>query len=303
MTSCKWDRDAEQYLTDDGEPCKRDEHGDPTKHCTARRTCSQHIGRDELTCARCVGRTRQDARTIRELSALLPTAAMSDGVNSEAANLAGPAADYRVFSARRQIDKDWIYANIQQSARDWCIDDKCPQRHFKTSKGNRWHKRGLENALADLVADDDEWHPYSVLTRWHLMLAEDYGHPLPEVLSVGAAVEYLDRHLGRVAQDPGQDFPLLARELRKCRQHLESVLHNDTRQERGAPCPDCAQEEKFVRLQREYAHWCEDEDCAKFHFATDEHDRWVCPRNRKEHVWSEGDYRKWVEERTAKHAG
>lgn len=92
MSACKWDGDAGQYLAD-GEPCKRDDYGDPTRHCTARRTCSQHIGEGELTCARCVGRTRQDVRQIVERASLMLPEAMVTGVDSESAFLAGPAAN------------------------------------------------------------------------------------------------------------------------------------------------------------------------------------------------------------------
>ena len=59
----------------------------------------------------------------------------------------------------------------------------------------------------------------------------------------------------------------------------------------SAPCPMCAT--PAPRLNREYGHWCEDEDCQKLHYADDSGDRWVCPRNR-DHWWSEEDYRRWV---------
>jgi hypothetical protein len=93
MVSCRWDKDAEDYLLPDGEPCKVDDYGDPTTHCTARRTCSQHVGHGELTCARCIGRTRRALRQIAQLYALMLPQALNDGVSSEAANLAGPVAD------------------------------------------------------------------------------------------------------------------------------------------------------------------------------------------------------------------
>lgn len=269
MSACRYDSDAKDYLID-GEPCRRDEYGDPTKHCTARRTCSNHIGRDELTCARCIGRTRQDIRQIAILAPLMLPAALGGGVDSEAANLAGPGADYRVFSARRVISRQWIIANL-------------PER--------RWGQ-----AMEALLDDDDEQHPYSLLTRWQLMLAEDYGHPLPARLSVSDAAAYLDRHLHTVAQDPEQDFPLLRGEMRRCRQHMESVLRNSTGPERGAPCPECREQGHVVRLAREYGHWCTDADCEQIHYETDEGDRWVCSRN-KAHVWSHAAYENYVEER------
>jgi hypothetical protein len=36
---CHWDSATETYRDGD-DPCTTDEYGDPTKHCTARRTCS-----------------------------------------------------------------------------------------------------------------------------------------------------------------------------------------------------------------------------------------------------------------------
>jgi len=87
--NCRWDRDREEYLRDD-EPCRVDDYGDPTRHCTARRSCANHVGPAELTCARCVGRTRGDVRRIVDLAPLMVVQAISGGVESEAAWLAGP---------------------------------------------------------------------------------------------------------------------------------------------------------------------------------------------------------------------
>ena len=98
--------------------------------------------------------------------------------------------------------------------------------------------------------------------------------------------------------DAEQDFPLLARELRKCRQHLEAVLHNDERAERGAPCPECTSETTGVgpRLTRHYPHWCDDPECCREHVEDDSDDEWVCPRN-PAHTWSQAAYTRWVEGR------
>jgi hypothetical protein len=311
MTACRWDADAKDYLVD-GQPCRHDDYGDVTRHCTARRTCAQHVGPREQTCARCIGRVRQDIRAIVDLAVLMPYEATASGVNSEAAVLAGPAADYAVFSARRRISRSWLMANIPD--------------------------RNLERAMQAYLDDDDEWHPYSVLTRWEAMIREDYEHPVPIIercrmrtseraewethvsperarqscrvghgpgcwkrvaapTSVTNAGDYLDRHLVKIAQDEEQDFPLLRREIRTCRNHLEVVLHNSQVAEKGAPCPACSEKGEFTRLSRDYAHWCWDEDCERIHYATDEADRWVCPRDRG-HVWTEREYRNWVEERT-----
>ena len=269
---CRYDRDAEDYLID-GEPCRHDEYGDPTNHCTARIGCAEHIGANDLTCARCIGRARTDVRQIVSLAALMLPVALGAGVNSEAANLAGPAADPRSVRERREAMR----------------------RHLDTWEVlGRISERQHLHALA-VMPDDDEHHPYNVLTRWQMMLSEDYRHPLPIVLSVMGAGAYLERNLGMVAQDDEQDFPLLARELRKCRSHLEAVLGDAEKAEKGQPCPSCRDESRMVRLRRNWGHWCEREDCERIHYADESGDRWTCPRN-PAHWWTEEAYRKYVDD-------
>ena len=261
MSRCRWNRDAERYEVD-GEPCRVDEHGDPTYHCTSRRSCSWHVGRDELTCARCIGEVRRDIRWIDSLSALLPVAAMARGVESEAANLAGPSADPEAWSWRK------VAAN----------------------QGRAWH--------ISLDDEDDESHPRFVLGTWARMIAEDYHHEMPMAAPLTWCSDYLQRQLGRIAQDDEQDFGLMRHEIRRCRSHLESVLRNDTRPERGAPCPECTHPDRGVgpRLVRTYGHWCEDEECERIHYADDSGDEWVCPADR-DHRWTHEDYERWIEER------
>jgi hypothetical protein len=256
--TCRWDREAEAYLVD-GEPCRTDDYGDPTVHCTARRICANHIGRGEITCARCVGRARAIVRRLVGIAPLLEVRAIAAGVDSEALNLAGPAADAEAWSWRKITAK----------------------------QGRVWH--------VSLMEEDDDFHPYTVLTRWEFMLREDYDQPRSDPTSVSSAGSYLERILHRMAQDPEQDFPLFAREVRKCLQHVEAVLQNSQAPERGAPCPDCLTDGRVVKLSREYPHYCEDADCERMHYADDSADRWVCPRG---HWRSHEDYQRWIEERS-----
>lgn len=265
MSACKWDRDAEDYLTSDGNPCKVDDYGDPTTHCTAKRSCTWHVGRGELTCARCLTGARTDLRWIGDLSGLLMPQALADGVASEAANLAGPATDPRAWAGRRLAQSRHLTT--------WLLHDRITEQQ-------------AANAMANLE-DDDKRHAERLVTTWARMVAEDYSHPLPERMTLAWCVEYLDRHLHRIAQDAEQDFPLLRRELKKCRQHLEAVLHNDDQRDRGAPCPECVGEGSGVpRLVREYAAG----------YPHDRYDQWRCPRN-TEHAWSHHAYVAYVEER------
>jgi len=288
---CKWDADAKDYLAD-GQPCRHDVDGWPTKHCTAkdptrpnngtRQRCSQHIGQTELTCGRCIADTRQNLRWIPDLAPLALIEALDDGTNSQAAMLAGPAADYSRWSARRTISRRWLYTNIPTA--------------------------NLERALTALLDDEDTLHPFSVLTRWHWMVSEAYGHPLPEVMTIIDSANYLDRNLHRIAQDETQAFARLRSEIRRCREHLESVIHNSSSADHGAPCPECVGggnvDPANVRLCREYGSICDDPECGKVHYrrspsVDDEreaYDRWVCPKNR-DHWWTAEAYRNWVEER------
>ena len=265
MTACRYDREAEDYLTPDGSPCRHDEDGDPTHHCTARRTCPVHIGPDELTCPRCIGRTRSDLTWIVNLSALMATVALEAGVDSEAANLAGPAADPEAWSWRKVAAR----------------------------QGRAWH--------LSLVEDDDEHHPYLVLGRWDLMLREDYDQPSDKPVTIANAATYLARQLQRLANDDGQDFALFAREIRTCRTHLERVLSTSKRLQRGAPCYLCTDDQTGVgpRLVRRFGHWCEDEDCDRLHYDDATGDRWVCPRDPQAHWWTHEAYTDWIEERRA----
>ncbi len=237
-------------------------------HCTARRNCTWHVDPNHQTCGRCITAVRRDLHWAADLAALTPTAAMGDGINSEAANLAGPAPHpgteiSRRVHTRRRLAKLGPFAAAA----------------------------GIDETGYQVIPDEDEHHPYAVLGRWALMIAEDYGHTLGDI-TVATAAAYLDRHLHRIAQDPDQDFPLLGRELRKCRQHLEAVLHNDNRPDRGAPCPACAEQgvKPAPRLRRHFGHWCDDQTCERIHHGDDTDDVWRCPRD-KAHEWTEHDYR------------
>lgn len=276
--TCRYDDEAKDYLVD-GEPCRRDEYGDLTKHCTCRKTCASHIGRDELTCARCIARTRANLRRIPELAALMMPVALGAGVNSEAANMAGPAADVAEWSDRRIAMRGHL-AHWQQAG-------VITERQY-------FHARVT-------MEDDDEFHPYSVLGRWDMMIREDYNHPSDEPVTISNAAEYLDRHLHRIAQDPEQDFPLLYREIRRCRTHLESVMSDSRAKERGAPCPECRAKGKLIRLAREYGHWCEEMDCDKIHFLDESGDLWRCPAN-PNHWWNPRGYADLLDERQSARA-
>lgn len=250
------------------------------RHCTAKRNCSWHLGEGVLTCGRCINGVRTDLRWVGDLSALVAVQALADGVDSRALVLAVPAADPRALT-------------------EWQVARKSYLRAFE-ERGKITETQHL-HALEALADDDDQQHPYAVLTRWQMMIAEDYGHDLPSRLTTLGALAYLDRQLHRIANDDEQDFGLLKAELKDCRRHLEAVLHNDDKRDRGAPCPTCRSAHRdacehdgcrgclIVRLERHYAHWCEGESCQRFHFTDDSSDIWQCPRD-ADHWWGRQGY-------------
>lgn len=295
--SCRWDREREAYVDrESDQECKpsRDEYGDPMHHCAGKRSCSIHIRAGELTCPRCISRTRHTIRRIREIAPLMLPVAIGAGVNSEAANLAGPGTDPRGWSQRRLA----MFSHLDT----W-------QALGRITEDQHTH------ALA-LMPDDDELHPYALLTRWQLMLSEDYGQPLPAVMTVVSAADYLERNLARIANDEEQDYGLFHRELKACLDHMEAVLHTSLRPERGKRCPTCQEDqpEKLApRLRRNYGHWCEDDGCEKVHYSLvldklsgewvpdTSGDWWSCPAQPKNprHQWTHESYRKWADERRA----
>lgn len=173
-------------------------------HCTARKRCSEHVERGNLTCGKCIARTADDLTNIERMYARLIPEAVVKGVTSQAAQLAGPAID--------------------------TADDI---EFFKN--------RQLSIAMGR-IAGDVEPHgrdPVTVLGWWDIAFREDYGQPTGMRVTVARSVAYLKATLPRAAQDPEQEWPVFAREVHACRTLLESVLHDGEQVERGAPCPDC----------------------------------------------------------------
>ena len=242
------------------EPCEpRDEQGNPLDHCTARGSCGEHVPRGVLTCNRCIGKARATLTTIETLSAVLIDEAIEVGVDSEAANLAGPAADpeavmwRRTTAARPHFDADGILV----------------------------HSFGS-------VAYDEELHPLSVLGTWDFMLREDYDLPTGLQVTVSRSVAFLSGLLTKFANDKHQDFPLFVREIGACRAHLEDVLHEGHRVERGARCAKC-QATNLIKRYRD-----NDKTGAK--------DVWFCPAAECRDELSEGEYRLYVAREHARQA-
>lgn len=238
------------------QPCTHHE-GNPVRHCTAQTSCGQHLDDSHpQTCPRCIGRARDDINAITRGASELPDEVVEAGVESEAANLAGPAADPFAWTRRR----------IRQ------LQAGTP---------------------ADHLDPEDPHHPLAVLGRWELMLREHHGHDIPDRFTTRGAAAYLLQHLDRVAQDPEQDWAQFTGELRACRSHLEDVLHTARRPETGAPCPACTNAPPLTKV---YAHWCTDPECTKEHDISGAKDTWRCPACRatwteaEYRLWVADDY-------------
>lgn len=75
----------------------------PKTHCAMRGRCPEHVEESTgiRTCPGCIGRTRSDLSSIVDLYAVIPTEAQEVGIDTEAADLAGPAATPEQRAARR----------------------------------------------------------------------------------------------------------------------------------------------------------------------------------------------------------
>jgi hypothetical protein len=284
-TPCRWDRTAEAYLLrthrpdctgnscDGCQPCTHDDAGNPVHHCPVRRRCTSHLGWTErASCPTCLGKIRSNLTAITEAVAVMPTEAEEQGVDSAAAEMAGPHADY--------VTASWRLINA--------------------------HRNGEQ------VEELDLRDPYTCLTLHERTIREDLGHDGTTLVSptLAATCGYLAWVLTDLARDETQANALasLLADTARLRGHLEALLRDAQTPERGAPCPECSDAGRVERLHRRYPHYCDDPECERLHFtvvmdgATGEPrpdtsaDVWVCPANRR-HWWTHDDYEKWVEER------
>lgn len=198
-----------------GDPCGED-------HCQVNR-CTNHLT-SGLTCPDCLARTRDHLHRIVEAAALMLPEAIHCGINSEAANLAGPAPHPGTTRAR------WWQARQEASRRATHTNDD----------GTTYRDPDQFATLCEQLPHDDPHHPYAVLGRWEMTIREDYNNPSREPITITGSAAYLGRMLYRIANDPNQDFPILERDLRTCARHLDAVLRNNPQTERGAPCHLCA---------------------------------------------------------------
>lgn len=268
---------------DGSRPCPKD-------HCGLRgKPCGHHVshGAGIYTCPACIGRTRKDLATIKSLCAIdLVAEALEAGINSEAANLIGPAS--LGFAGRQETEAE------QREADDW-------------RRGLCSYPRTMPEARA--------MHPLRVLGDLDLALRETYGPETTLRVTVDRAADFL---IGLLAGAfPHEDqFEDSAREIARLRAHLEAVAHTARHQERGHPCPRCAagateqglggaQEsdegqdatdvirgpQSAPRLMKRYATG------SGIDVTAGKLDTWHCPSDTA-HWWTDADYREQIEAMT-----
>jgi hypothetical protein len=174
------------------------------RHCG---TCGyRHVA--VLTCPECVGEARENIDAIVTMSAALPDEAAERGATSEAAMLEGPTAEPAAWRQRRRY-----------GYRDGA--------EVRTKAGG-------------IVGEE---HPLWTLGTWDLLVTEHYGHHRTARITLATAASYLKANLSDLAQDEDFAFDDLVRDLRRCRTHLEAVLHDQAQGDRaGVGCFECGKD-------------------------------------------------------------
>ena len=195
---------------------------------------------NDQTCATCIGAVRSDLALIGTYATQLLGEAIVRGINSQAMVLDGPVARATTYAIRlRRI--------INGQA---CTEGRaCPyhgtRTHGPTCYGECAHRScsrinaPCPDAVAFNAANRDEPHPTWVVGTWEMTVREHLDQPGDDAPTLTEARDYINGHLTRLAHD--QDFPFeeLGRDLKHCREHLESVLHDGEQIEKGAPCERC----------------------------------------------------------------
>lgn len=184
----------------------------PDPHCVIC-TVNHSLG----ACPACVGEVRDELAEIARMCSDLPTEASHRGVNSEAMNLLGPAAD---SEARQHWEASVLAGRI--------VPVDCDAHDLADVK--RW----LETA-------DDARHPLLVLNRWAVVYRDAFEHdePLSRV-EIPTEADYLSRNLTYMATYLDVPFADFASDLRSCLAHIKVVLHDQDYGERAnVACFDC----------------------------------------------------------------
>lgn len=157
----------------------------------------------EHACPECVGATRDDLHTILAMYGNLPAEVVHRGINGEAMTLLGPAANPEAWG-----------------------------HHQASAEAGRipWD---------ELEAGSDH-HPATALGTWAMVYRDAFEHDEPTArVTVVSEGDYLDRNLTEASTWPHVPFEDFVHDLRRCRAHMESVLHDGEQRDTGAPCMTC----------------------------------------------------------------
>lgn len=171
----------------------------------------------EGACPACAGEAREDLEAIRTLSHSLPSEARNRGIDSEAMALMLPAADPEAWG------------HITTSV----LVGRLPEGYLRCDR--------CKNPWPCQKHADGELHPLFVLGTWEMVWRDALDHEVDgdRVATIEDAARYLGQQLTYMADYEHAPFEDFARDLRRCRKHLESVLHDGEQVDRGAPCLKC----------------------------------------------------------------
>jgi hypothetical protein len=254
MTACKFNgRDEPRIL-----PGRHDDdcHGaGPGWHpplmwvdCTGCQPCLEshcgvcHRTHAPATCPECTATQRDELDEIRRICGLLPAEARRRGVNGEAMMLTGPAANAEAFG------------NHAMSA----LRGRLCKCHARGQVCPAYFDKTCPDAAAYLEDARDEAHPLWVLGTWENAWRDALDQPSDLKQTVARAADYIDRHLHEMAQRDEPDFAQFATELRGCRTHLQTVIHDENQ---GDPanvgCFECGAkiERKLTERDGFEDHW------------------------------------------------
>jgi ribosomal protein L37AE/L43A len=222
MTGCRFVSTTEPRVVKGRHqiPCACDDRELGCLPCTETHCVICGRSHARAACAECLNEARNDLHAIADLCHALPAEAVEKGVQSEAMMLLGPAADPEAWR------------NRAASALFGRVDD------------------------AYLEDCRDELHPTWVLGTWEQIWRDHLDHQTQAPFTLVAGYAYLDMQIGYMSEQVDPAFDEFARELRACRGHLEDVLRDGIREERGAPCVQC--ERPMVRTED---HW----ECRRCH--------------------------------------
>lgn len=181
-------------------------------HC---RVCSRTHA--DGACPACTSEVRDDLTEILKLCRGLHSEAVHQGVDSEAMALLLPSANPEAWGhITTSLKVGRLPAGYLQC-------DRCD---------NSWPCSNPKHATGEL-------HPLFVLTTWEDVWRDALDHETEAAASIEGAATYLAMQLTYMAGYEHAPFEDFARDLRRCRNHLESVLHDGEQRDTGAPCLRC----------------------------------------------------------------